>query len=313
MTNIKATVIIAAWNAQAELSRSVHSALAQRNVSLEVIVVDDASADDTALVAGDLAAADPRVRLVRLAANGGPGAARNAAIDTAKGDWIAILDADDTMRPDRLAKMIGEGEAVDADAIFDDFQAVDPCGEPLGGSHLAPLALSAPERWDLARFLEGCQARPDAPSLGYLKPVLRASFLNRTGLRYDPSLRNGEDFHLIAELLARGGHLRVLPTVGYLYTRRPGSVSARLRPDHARALAKADWAFLDRYDLVPLERSLLLSRRRRLDDLTAVEDWMAQLRAGRIDRMLLGLGRRPRAAGRFAHQLVEGVSRRLRR
>ncbi|MEM7645010.1 MAG: glycosyltransferase family 2 protein, partial [Pseudomonadota bacterium] len=107
MTDIKATVIIAAWNAEAELSRSLRSALAQA-IPVEVIVADDASTDGTASLVETMAQADPRVVLVRQAVNGGPGAARNVAIEAARGDWIAVLDADDTMRPDRLAKMIAE-------------------------------------------------------------------------------------------------------------------------------------------------------------------------------------------------------------
>ncbi len=59
-------------------------------------------------------------------------------------------------------------------------------------------------------------------------------FLRSNGLAYDETLRNGEDFHLIAALLATGGALWVIPEAGYFYTTRTGSVSNRLNPDHAR-------------------------------------------------------------------------------
>ena len=309
---VKATVIVAAWRAEDLLARSVRSALAQEAVSLEVIVVDDASPDGTARVARDLMREDPRVRLITLERNGGPAAARNAAIEAARGDWLAVLDSDDRMRPDRLARMIAFAERTGADCVYDDLQPVDPEGRALGSSHLAALAIDAPQEWSLERFLAGCGARPGQAALGYLKPVLRRDFLVQGGLRYDESLRNGEDFHLIAELLATGGRLWFLPEAGYLYTRRPGSISRRLDPDHARALARADAAFCTRHaeSLSVEARRLLRRRRRNLADLAAAESAVRAIKARRLLRATATLLLRPSAALRLIRQLRDGIARR---
>lgn len=310
---IDATVIIAAWRAENLLARAVDSALAQREVEIEVVVVDDASPDGTLAIAQCCAARNPRVHTLALKENGGPSAARNAGLAVAKGRWIAILDADDTMTPDRLTRMIGLAEAERADAVFDDFQPVDSTGRPGGQTHLAPLGLTAPCRWDLETFLAGCQAESGRPSLGYLKPILRRDFLIRQKLHYDESLRNGEDFHLIAALLAAGGALWVSPEAGYQYTTGSGSISARLAPDHARALGHADAVFLERYgdDLSPRAVELMRRRQRRLADWTTAETVLQALRAGRPKRATGALLRRPRAIGRLAQQSFAAARRRL--
>src|SRR5690606_9288987 len=104
------------------LMRAIDSALAQGAVSMEVIVVDDCSGDGTrALVEQH---ADPRVRLIALPRNGGPGAARNAGLDAAQGRWIAVLDSDDALRPDRLSRMIARAEKAQAQIVVDNIDVM---------------------------------------------------------------------------------------------------------------------------------------------------------------------------------------------
>lgn len=312
--DVKATIITAAWNSADVLARSLHSALAQTDVSLEVIVADDASTDRTPEVVRSIMAEDPRVRLVQLDRNGGPSAARNAAIEAAKGDWLAVMDSDDLMQPGRLAQMIALGEEVRADCVVDDLQPVDEKGNVLGPSHLAGLMVKDPQHWSLETFLSGCTARPRQAALGYLKPVLRRDFVMQSKLRYDLTLRNGEDFHLVAELLARGGAMWFTPTVGYLYTRRGGSVSARLNPVHARALAAADEAFAERHaeTLSPEARKQLQIRRRNLANLTTAEAALMAVKQRRYLDAIYDLVQNPVAITRVFRQLGDGLARRLK-
>ncbi|GGK38275.1 glycosyltransferase family 2 protein [Salinarimonas ramus] len=100
------SVVIPAFRRVDTLPRAVESVLAQTRCRLEILVVDDASPDDTAEVARRLAARDPRVRLLRQETNGGVAAARNRGIAEARGDLIAFLDADDEWLPEKLARQI---------------------------------------------------------------------------------------------------------------------------------------------------------------------------------------------------------------
>src|SRR4051812_4115270 len=100
------SVIMPAYNAAGFISRAIDSALEQEGVALEVVVADDASRDDTLAVIRAWGERDGRVRCVGLDVNGGPARARNAAIEAARGEWIAVLDADDAILPGRLAHML---------------------------------------------------------------------------------------------------------------------------------------------------------------------------------------------------------------
>ena len=79
---IDVSIVIAAWNAQDFILTAINSALAQKGVSVEVLVVDDASSDSTCAVVESVK--DLRVKLLRSEKNGGPGAARNIGFAAAQ-------------------------------------------------------------------------------------------------------------------------------------------------------------------------------------------------------------------------------------
>ncbi|MCL1982818.1 MAG: glycosyltransferase family 2 protein [Clostridiales bacterium] len=107
MTNAPiVSVIIPTFNAASYVANAVDSALASREVNVEVIVVDDGSTDDTWLLLDDF---DKQVRRMRQN-HGGPYRARNLAAREAKGEWLAFLDADDEWLPDKLMKQLARAD-----------------------------------------------------------------------------------------------------------------------------------------------------------------------------------------------------------
>jgi glycosyltransferase involved in cell wall biosynthesis len=102
----KVTVVIPTHNRAGFIGRCVRSALAQTLHDIEVIVVDDASTDETPSVVG--AFADPRVRVIALASRSGPSAARNRGIEAAQGRFVAFLDSDDEWLPSKLERQVDE-------------------------------------------------------------------------------------------------------------------------------------------------------------------------------------------------------------
>src|SRR5262245_48697084 len=99
---MRVSAIIPAYNAAPFIEQAVASALAQKGVDTEVIIVDDGSTDGTW---EKLERFGDRIWKVRQS-NGGPAKARNHGARLATGDWLAFLDADDEWAPDKLAKQL---------------------------------------------------------------------------------------------------------------------------------------------------------------------------------------------------------------
>jgi glycosyltransferase involved in cell wall biosynthesis len=95
------SVVVPTRNRSALLAMTLRSALAQQQVDFEIIVVDEASTDDTPAVIAGLG--DPRIRVIRHSRAQGVSAARNQGVSEARAEWIAFLDDDDLWAPTKLA------------------------------------------------------------------------------------------------------------------------------------------------------------------------------------------------------------------
>jgi glycosyltransferase involved in cell wall biosynthesis len=95
------SVVLATYDRRHSLPRAIASVLAQQGTRFELIIVDDASRDDTLAYLASLA--DPRIRVLASDRNRGPSAARNRGLEAARGELVAFLDSDDAYRPGRLA------------------------------------------------------------------------------------------------------------------------------------------------------------------------------------------------------------------
>jgi glycosyltransferase involved in cell wall biosynthesis len=118
---MKLSVVIPAWNRAHLVCDAINSALNQRPGEIEVIVVDDASTDNTAesvtRIYGDW------IRLLRLKERSGAGAARNAGVALARGEFVAFLDSDDVWLPGKLdAELRVFEQFPDAEAVVSDSQ-----------------------------------------------------------------------------------------------------------------------------------------------------------------------------------------------
>lgn len=253
--------VIAAYNAERSIGDAIESGIGQRGVSVEVVVVDDRSHDRTAAIARSFP--QHLVRVAELASNRGPGGARNAGLDLARGRWIAVLDADDTVHPDRLRRMIGRAEASAAQIVVDNLEVVH---EDTGACEtmFRPQHLEGLSHITLADLIAASRLFESTFSYGYMKPVFERRFLLDKGLRYDEALRIGEDYIFLASALARGGRCAVEPTAGYRYRVRAGSISRTLELHHIEAMLKADAAFLRDHDLAPEAQAAQLRRTRSL-------------------------------------------------
>jgi len=106
------TVIIPTYNRRQYLSRAIESVLEQTFRDYELLIIDDASKDDTRALVSEYT--DSRIQYFRHETNRGAPAARNTGLRHAKGEFIAFLDSDNEWLPQRLEKQIALFSAVNA-------------------------------------------------------------------------------------------------------------------------------------------------------------------------------------------------------
>jgi O-antigen/teichoic acid export membrane protein/glycosyltransferase involved in cell wall biosynthesis len=221
----RVSILIPAHNAEESILDAVGSAQAQTIEDIEIIVIDDASTDRTSLLVRTLASMDPRIRLFRMENNSGPAAARNVGIAQAGGEWIALLDADDTMLPERLDRLL-KASAVGDVLVADNLALFDRQAHRVVKRGISPDLLQSGLRMDCEGFVARCRTnQPDAVDFGLLKPLIRASHIRLNHILYNEQVRYGEDFQFYVDVLLAGGSLLVIPEAYYRYTERIGSIS----------------------------------------------------------------------------------------
>lgn len=141
------SIITPAYRAAAFIEATIASVQAQTYASFEMLIVDDCSPDDTALIVQRAAESDSRIRLLRQSRNAGPAAARNSALAQAHGRWIAFLDSDDLWLPRKLELQLPFHLARGAKISCTDFRRISENGVRTG--HL----VAAPEWLDYRRLL----------------------------------------------------------------------------------------------------------------------------------------------------------------
>jgi glycosyltransferase involved in cell wall biosynthesis len=219
--------LIAAYNAEAFIARAIASALAQSCADIEVVVVDDGSTDRTWALVEALARSDGRVRSARHDANRGVSAARNTAIALARGRWLAVLDADDTFHPERVACLVSHAERSGSDLLADNLMMVDEATGNEIGLAFPKAWMGGPEPLSLIDLLRRDQMdEAGTRGIGYVKPIIRRDFLLHHAIRYDEGVWAGEDFLLYAQCLVRGARFGLVSDALYLYTVRAGSLSS---------------------------------------------------------------------------------------
>jgi glycosyltransferase involved in cell wall biosynthesis len=168
------------------LACTLRSVLAQREVDMEVIVVDDASARPVAPLE------DARVRVVRHDTVRGVSAARNSGIGVATGEWVAFCDDDDVWAPNKLSAELAAAAEVGAEWVYAGEVTVDEDLRILGGGPPLP-----PRR--MVQLLSRYNAVPGSAS----SVAVTAGVLATIG-GFDTSLRRTEDWDMWLRLARRG-------------------------------------------------------------------------------------------------------------
>jgi glycosyltransferase involved in cell wall biosynthesis len=245
------SVIMATYNNERDIGLAVASVLLQDYEEFELVIVNDASTDATAEIIERFAAQDDRIVLVHNERNLGRALSRNRAIETARGDLIAILDADDVAMPFRLSHQVAFMQAhQDVGMLGGWALRIDEHNQPLD------LLMGRTQGADLRRELMRRLRMPFCHST----VMFRREVLLSVGM-YDPRFIRSQDVHLCRRVIQ---HVEAASLPEWLALFR---LDTSLRPEVIRIRSR--WATYARWDslreapnlmgFVNLIRPLLLS------------------------------------------------------
>lgn len=213
----RVSVVMPIYNGAAFLALSIDSVLAQTLRDFELILVDDGSTDGTGEIIRRYAALDPRIVPIAKA-NSGISDTLNQGLAAARADWIARLDSDDLMLPERLARQLAFVAAnPDLIAAGSYYEIIDTAGQ----SHGTRLPLPR-TRDELEEFLAAREP------LSFLHPSMlyrRRAALDLGG--YDKRAEPAEDVDLFARMLATGAPILIQPEVLLRYRVHANTISAK--------------------------------------------------------------------------------------
>lgn len=266
----RTSVIVPVYNVKAYLPKCVDSVLAQTDPDLELVLVDDGSADGSGPLCDQLAQGDSRIRVIHQE-NRGLGGARNTGIEAAKGEWLLFPDSDDWLEPEALERALSAGESAGADMVCFGFRSVDEEGRELAlfrEEFPEGQGLSPQQRRDLLLM---------APSA--CNKLYRAELFRRTGVRYPPRVWY-EDLRTTAKLVPSCEKIVFSGFVGYNYLQRAGSIMNSAQLARNREILDALEDVLGWYR----ERGLFEQYRRELEYLTVFHVYLtASVRVLRAD------------------------------
>lgn len=183
------SVIIPTHNREKTIVRAINSALCQTYKSIEVIVVDDCSTDNTREMVAKEFGNDLRVTYHRLEKNLGACAARNKGVQLSKGKYVAFLDSDDEFIPTKIAKQVSAIESCDAFLCASDYKIIEDNG------NVVEVKTHSGSREEVYNELLFCNFITTGTLIGYKECFIDVPF--------DESLPRYQDWDLVLRLLQK--------------------------------------------------------------------------------------------------------------
>lgn len=226
----RVSVIVPVYNAGEALNGSVESILAQTYTSLELILVDDGSTDESPAICDQFATLDDRVVVVHQR-NGGVSSARNTGITTVTGDYLTFVDADDFLHPDALATVLPRLLQYNGELACFGMTFVHHEGQRVVARDVKSVAhtmlLDSPD--SLREHFFGLFELNYWSSVW--NKVFETQFVRHNQIMFDGHMAVLEDFEFVVKALTWGPRIVVLPDALYDYRIDVTKRSSSRRPD----------------------------------------------------------------------------------
>uniref|UniRef100_UPI000A3C9670 glycosyltransferase family 2 protein n=1 Tax=Streptomyces thermovulgaris TaxID=1934 RepID=UPI000A3C9670 len=220
-------VVVIGYNDAAHIADAVRSALAQGPAVGEVVAVDDCSTDGTADLLRSLAAAEPRLRVVRREENsGGCGTPRNTGLDTVTSPYVMFLDSDDVLPPGAVKALLGAAREEHAQVA-----------SGLCVRRELPSGREVPWQEQLYRESAVLDRPEQLPRLVHdtlcVNKLYRTDFLREHSIRFPEGRFRYEDFVFTAQVLAAGPRIALVPDRVYVWNVRRSAGRLSISLDRA--------------------------------------------------------------------------------
>ncbi|WP_339923301.1 glycosyltransferase family 2 protein [uncultured Cyclobacterium sp.] len=179
MNKLILSVVMPVYNGEAHLKEAIQSVLNQSFTDFELIIIDDGSVDTSASIVSEIS--DPRIRYIKNDCNKGISYSRNRGIKEAKGDFLAWMDCDDLISPNRFEiqlKFMTQNPSVGICGTWltrFDSQSVNTAKSPADHNSIKALLLFKPAIWNATA-------------------INRLDWIKKAGLTFDERLTVAEDF-----------------------------------------------------------------------------------------------------------------------
>lgn len=248
------SVIIPVYRAETFLARCVDSLLKQEHRNIDIILVDDGSPDNSGVLCDDYATRDKRIRVIHQA-NAGPGAARNAGLATAAGDFICFVDADDYVAPGYISHFVrGMGDEVDL--VFQGICEIHDGVET--------RKIPQPKLYSRHELCEAIADINKQSMFGYVcNKCYRRSIIEQHHLRFRTDINLSEDRLFALEYMLHIRKMQITDGCCYFYEMQNTGLTNKVRPYHElKAAADANLhAALRLLEQSPSERFFRDTRR----------------------------------------------------
>ena len=207
------SIIIPSYNSEQFIAITIRSVINQTYKDWELIIVDDASADNTCNIVLDFCQKDKRIKLIKELKNCGTGVARNTAIKVAQGNYIAFLDSDDIWKPNKLEKQLAVMKSSKAAICFSSYELINEQGETLNKLVEALPKLSY-------------QKQLKCNYIGNLTGIYNANMLGKI---YMPEIKKRQDWIMWLSAIKKGGPaLGIKESLAYYRVRKDSISSNKL-------------------------------------------------------------------------------------
>ena len=215
MTKPLLSIIVPVYNAEKTITAITEAVCAQSFTDFELILVDDGSSDNTLQALHGLASQDSRI-IVKTQQNTGPSGARNTGLGVARGQYIQFYDADDMIAPDALQTTTQAITTSRSDILISGWQ-IDlqtPTGVVQNYKQIHPQANNITSAIPLFVLRS---IGTDGTLYNLWNKLFRADIIQKHRIRFDESLRFGEDLLFSLGYVSHVTSIQIIPDVTYHY------------------------------------------------------------------------------------------------